>query len=292
MEDLTKPLVISYENDFMNNENSKTFEKTLIKNDWEYKIIGEGDKWEGFQTKINSYYKYLQQLDINKIIILSDARDVFCVRSPLCFTNSINKLTNIDEKIIVSAEIFLCGHTDWDEEKIAKYLLLNPNYFWQGIMMDNYWKTKLANISELPLRKYLNSGLIVGKVKNLIKAFEWIIINKYTDDQHGFSNYANKFPECIKLDINAEILHTSTFGVNGGLYDEKQKYDSPSFSELLGMSSYFLHIPGITNSKGQRYIYNIIKKVLDENFVEKNVLAKLYEIKLNSNLNYDYFIKN
>ncbi len=283
-------LVISYENDMANNINSQLFQTTLERNGWKYLFIGEGEQWNGFKTRIMRYYNVLKNLDGNKIVILSDARDVLCLRNPLTFINSINKITDIENKIIISTEMFLVGHMNWNDEQINKALLKNKHYFWQGIPVNNYWK--YYDMKE-PLRKYVNAGLILGKVNNLVQAFEWIINNNFNDDQLGFASYSNTFPEKVTLDFNAEILHTSTFGVNGGLYDEKQKYDSPTLSELLGLHSYFLHIPGSFVSKGQTHVYNIISKMLETNIItQSNELAKLYNINQNDSLDYLYFDKN
>jgi hypothetical protein len=282
-------LVISYENNMANNTNAQLFKTTLDRNGWKYLFIGEGDEWYGIKTRVMGYYNTLKNLDANKIVVLSDARDVFCLRNPLTFINSINKITDIEHKIIISVEMYLHGHMNWTDKEVNDVLLKDKNFFWQGIPINNYWK--YYDIEE-PLRKYVNGGLIIGKVNNLIQAFEWIIQNNFNDDQLGFANYCNSFPEKVTLDFNAEILHSSSFGVNGGLYDEKQKYDSPTLSELLGMHSYFLHIPGLNISKGQLYIYNTICKIFDTNIITSNELAKLYNITLNDNLNYSYFYTN
>lgn len=72
----------------------------------------------------------------------------------------------------------------------------------------------------------------------------------------------NKFPDKVAADIHASVLHTSGYGVNGGTYTKNQWEDSPSFAELTGKKSFFLHIPGINGSKGQMKIYNMVKKLL------------------------------
>jgi hypothetical protein len=286
------PLVVSYENNFFNTINAQTFHKTLKTLNWDFIFIEEGKKFEAFKSKITGYFEFLKKVPEEKIVILSDSRDVFCLRSPLTFMNYIDSFTDIDKKIIISAEMFLNGHTDWPDEIIDKTLKKDPDYFCQGIHMKKYWDY-YNKTNDLPLRKYLNSGLIIGKRKNLIKALQWIIDNNYTDDQLGFSNYSNENPELVMLDYNAELLHTSGFGVSGGMYDPKQKNDSPTFSELMGLSSYFLHIPGMSNSKGQKYIYEMISSLLNSNVIKQGDFTKLYNFELNSNpLKYDYIQKN
>ena len=147
------------------------------------------------------------------------------------------------------------------------------NFFYQGIPLDKYWQY-YNKTNDLPIRKYVNAGLIVGRVKNLKNAFKWIIDNNYNDDQLGFANYTNNHPELVHLDCEANILHTSTGFCSGCLYNyDIQSKDTPTFTELFGMSSYFLHIPGANISKGQKYIYDVIYKLLKFDIVDKNMFS-------------------
>lgn len=286
---MDKILLISYETD-MTNSNAQLFKKTLENHNWEYIFIGNGNQWKGFSDKIIGYYDYLLTLDTNKIVILSDARDVFCLRSSDLLIDKIKDI--IDTKIIISAEMFLIGHMNWSQQQKNDCLIKDPHFFWQGNTLDNYWQF-LNKMDNLPIRKYINSGLIIGKVNNLLTAFEWLIKNNFNDDQLGFCEYTNKFPQNIYLDYNAELIHTTTCFVNGSLYNHNiQKEDSPTLVELLGLSSYFLHIPGISMSKGQKEIYNIIYTLFNDNIINENSdMFTLYKL-TNRTTNNIHFITN
>lgn len=264
-DDISIPLVISYETNLEQNVNAQCFRQTLDNNNWQYVFLNISKKFNGVIDKIKGYLMFLNTLPNNKIVILSDARDVFCCRSPIGFIEGFNHLTNNDnDKILVSTEMFLLRHMNWTEEEINKKKAEDPNYFFQGIPINNYWA--YHKIDTLPFRKYVNSGLISGKVSKLKELFKWILDNNYTDDQLGVSEYTNNFPNLVHLDTNAELLHTSGFGVNGGAYNiHIQKLDAPSFSELFGCSSFFLHIPGIEGIKGQKVCYNCVKKCIQDN---------------------------
>jgi hypothetical protein len=282
-----KPLVVSYETN-INNTQSQLFKRTLEKYNWDFIFIGENEKWLGFKTRITGYYNFLNTLSDNKIVVLADARDVFCLRDATDFIKYVTPI--IDDKIIISAECFLHGHINWSEEQINNVLQNDTNFFWQSIPLNNYW-SYYNKTNNLPIRKYINAGLMIGKVKNLINAFKWILDNNYNDDQLGFANYTNKYPELIYLDYNIKFLHTSTGFVNGCLYDYSiQQQDMPTFAELFGMTSYFLHIPGLTISKGQQRIYNVISSIFecDDAYIDMFTLYKFSS----KNLYGDYFIKN
>jgi hypothetical protein len=250
IDDLTQPLLISFESNLATNENSQIFKQTLENNKWEYVFINSGLVFKGFTDKIEGYYSYLKTLPEEKIVVLSDARDVLCCRSPTGFIEGFNHLNKTERKILISTELYLLGHMNWTEEEMNEKRKHDPNYFYQGALLTKYWEH--YNYEAPPDKKYVNSGLIAGKVFQLKEMFQWIIENKYTDDQLGVANYIINFPERVTLDINNEILHTSTFAINGGLYKVHiQKKDSPTIAELMGYSAFFLHLPGISTSKGQ-----------------------------------------
>jgi hypothetical protein len=107
----------------------------------------------------------------------------------------------------------------------------------------------------------------------------------------GFANYTNNHPELVHLDCEADILHTSTGFVNGCLYNyDIQSKDIPTFTELFGMSSYFLHIPGQPNLKGQKYIYDVIYKLLKFDIIDKDMFS-IYNFK-DKGKNSRYFVTN
>lgn len=288
-EDISKPIVISYENDLYNNKNSLLFKKTLENNNWDFIFIGQGIPWTSYINKLQGYYNALDLYPENKIVILSDARDVFCLRNTDFFLEKIDKIVN--SKIIISSEMFLNGHMNWSDKQISDAKNKCPTFFYQGIPLNNYWNF-YEKQNNIPNRKYLNSGLIVGKNHMIKTAIKWILDNNYNDDQLGFAEYTNQFPELIYLDYEANILHTSGGFLDGCLYNAKiQTTDAPTFPELFGLYSYFLHIPGSNISKGQKNIYNAIYNLFDLEIINKDAYS-LYNIKGNINNDNLYFITN
>ena len=118
-------------------------------------------------------------------------------------------------------------------------------------------------MSTLPSRKFVNNGLIAGTVEAVKRFLQWALENKYTDDQFALGNYMNTFPELVAADTAAELLHTTTFGVNAGIQDiHRQKQDAPTLAEVLGRGAFFLHVPG-SSSKGQKVIYDLVCTLID-----------------------------
>lgn len=243
------PFLLSYDNS--PTENTDFFVETLKQNKWTYKLIGEGDKWEGFvKTRCVAYERALAALDDMQLVLLSDARDVVCVRPPNYFRDGF---LSFGGKVVVSMELFCEGHMD--EEKVTQKF--------QCIPLTKYWNH--YGVEKRPNRKFVNMGLITGYAKDLRHILNWIIDNGYTDDQLGLANYMNTFPQNIHADTDAELLHTTGFAINCGTLNLKiQNADSPTVGELLGSGAFFLHIPGHLISKGQKFTYDTVVKMLKD----------------------------
>jgi hypothetical protein len=245
---MDNPLLLTYDN--APTENTKFFIETLKQNKWNYKLIGEGELWEGFvKTRVSAYLRELSSLPDNQLVILTDARDVICLRPPNYFKDGFQ---SFGEKLVVSMELFCEGNMD--EDKVSQKF--------QCIPLTQYWN--YYNPSR-PNRKFANMGLLVGRVKDLRHCLSWIKENNYKDDQLGLCNYMNTFPERVSADVHAEMLHTSGLGINCGTINLKiQNTDSPTIGELLGTGAFFLHIPGHNISKGQKFMYDTVVQMLKD----------------------------
>lgn len=244
------PLLVTYDNN--PNDCTKRFLSTLDANRWEHVIIGKGDEWKGFLTRVVAYEAFLGTLPPEKLVVLSDARDVLCMRSPLAFVEAFR---SFKKDLVVSMELLCNSQFSVDDSYKSQVC----------VPLTNYWKH--YNITTRPARKFVNAGLVTGTASALLHCLqrvrEFMVLNKTTNDQSGFGNYINEFPERVACDVEASVLHTSVFGVNAGIQNiHLQKEDSPTFAELCGRGAFFLHIPGMT-AKGQMVVYEQVCKAID-----------------------------
>jgi hypothetical protein len=259
--DVSHPIVITYDNTLGEEKNSAAFKETLDTHRWQYAFISISDTYKAHRDKLDGYRQMLNMLPPDKIVVLSDSRDVFCCRNVKAFMNGYRSLKS---DFIVSMELF-CNKTTAVVTKPIP----------QCVPLVKYWKHHKRE--EWPMRKYVNSGLIVGKAINLIDFFNYATEHEFHDDQEALGDYMNNYPDKVLADIDATLLHSTTFGVNAGIFDmHLQKHDSPTYAELFGRSAFFLHFPGCCSLKGQGLMYEVTRKlIMDGN--DSNKLNLLYD---------------
>ena len=81
------------------------WESSAIKWKYNYKILGMGKKWEGFETKIKLIIEYSSNCDPNKLICIVDSYDLI-IAGPE--NELIEKFYKKQKKIIVGTED-ICG---------------------------------------------------------------------------------------------------------------------------------------------------------------------------------------
>lgn len=150
------------------------WESSAIKWKYNYKILGIGEKWEGFKTLLNLIIKFCKNTDSDKLLCIVDSYDVI-IAGPK--NELIEKFNSINKKIILGTEN-VCG----------------PNCF----------KTEI-NVSNKS-RPFINTGFVMGKCKDLLKMYEESILLCNYDDQVGISKYAKINPNYFHLDSNQSLV--------------------------------------------------------------------------------------
>lgn len=249
------------------NEEGLRFLKTLKDNEWRYRLIGTDTDWVNFLYRTGLYLKELiriQAQNPNQLCVVSDCRDVLCVRSPRSFETAFNEF---GKDIVVSAEILCGGYPIRDPEANVNCEDTTP-----------YWNAN-GYVDNIPHRRYVNAGLIAGRVGALIEMYKWMIDTgssiRMSDDQVLMGKYLNVHPTKVAMDVEAELLHTSTFGASIGYMSYYQQYDSPTIAQLLGRGAFFLHLPGAGKNSGNGMIYRMVSTIIDARFTYRDFLDKM-----------------
>jgi hypothetical protein len=258
---MTEPIVITM--DTNPNDEALRFLKTLTTQGWKYRLVGTDEKWVSF---LHRSARYLEELKIiaaktpDRVCVIADCRDVLCVRTPLSFMDAFN---TFEKDIVVSGE-FLCGGDPIPKPGV-NCTDLKP-----------YWESIGYNNEDLPIRRFVNAGLIAGKAGALVQMYLWMVTtgldNKMYDDQVLMGKYINAHPEAVQFDIDAEMLHTSGFGASCGYISRFQQYDSPSIAEILGRRAFFLHIPGAIEGQGNKIVYDMVSLLIDKGYTNQMML--------------------
>lgn len=200
--------------------NSQYFEslkESADKNNYELIVIGFGTKWKGYRDKPLNIYNYLSSIDKDEFVIISDAFDVIISRKSCEFMDEFNKY-------------FLKDDIVFNAEAINSYILLNEWF-------KNY-KISKEKLSIKSKYKLFNSGVYVGKVKNIISFLEKSLENGIQDDQKSFIEIYNKSSN-IKIDSDCKLFTTISSYNNDVIVKNNKIYNKYSKSY-----PFFLHGPG------------------------------------------------
>lgn len=151
-----------------------TFEE-LINNKFNIpvKVLGWGEKWNGFMDKFKNMYKYIQTLPDNDIIIFIDGFDSL-INQPLDIIK--NRFFQFKSDIIISQ------HFD-----------------------TNYIQKKIFGVCKNNL--VANSGLYMGYNTKIQELLNNILINNYSSDDQRALNSACKYFNNITIDKDKKIFN-------------------------------------------------------------------------------------
>jgi hypothetical protein len=223
----------------------------------ELKVLGWGEKWQGFTWRFGLMIDYLKSLDPNEIVCFIDAYDVILLRhlnEIVSDFNNVIKLSN--KKIIISQEI------------------IDPGYF------DTFNKIYFGKCKN----NYICAGTYMGKASDILD----LLIDAYknqkdnNDDQVILTNYCKVHPDVFYIDTDSNF-----FLVIGPHSVDLTKNKNIKFTEngisYLNSRPFFFHGPG------NRKMDDLIRK-LNYNITDKDVYNIKTELKKVSKNKFWYYI--
>ena len=159
------------------------------KNGKDLKVLGFGEKWQGFNWRFLLMIDYLQNLPENDIVCFVDGYDVICTRN-------LNELSEVFVNIREREHCkIIAGH-----DKLAE-----SSDFIKGFLayfMQNFFFKKCKNES-------LNAGTYIGYAKDVLEIIQKIYNLNPTnnsDDQVLMIKYCNLYKNDFYLDVNNELF--------------------------------------------------------------------------------------
>jgi hypothetical protein len=152
---LNLPLVITYDNQSINNEKNESFVNFLKGlNHYKYNFIvcGINTKWDGWYGRYKIYLELLENIPEDQLIFVTDSRDVLVNDSPNEFVKNYEKITKIynDEKknkIVFGTEIGCCVNQMW--------------HFSPGVVFKNIDDNNISVIKDV-----ISKNIIESEIKN------------------------------------------------------------------------------------------------------------------------------
>lgn len=218
-----KLIVVSYANN--HNKLSDNLEQSLEKYGYEYKLVGEGEKWVNFMTKIKGCYRFIRDnLNDDYIVIVCDAYDVLaCGDSEVI----MNKFLKFEKRIVVGTEN-KCGTN-----------CVPLDYYY------NYHDEKKKRY------QYANGGFYMGYRQDILKMYKKFLDDNHPDDQISLCNYINKNPELFGVDSDGKLISNIQIYSYGDTIWKKNKV----YNKYTHEYPCFIHTPAITFDMAYRLNY-------------------------------------
>lgn len=224
------PLLISYQNN-KKEIHTANLRKSLKYYKWDYQIVGKGQKWLGFGTKFIEYLRVLKTLDPNRVVVLSDSTDVLVNGDPTRFMDNYLRVSAYEghNRIVSSTEMACCvlpmqyiapgqmvsktgGKLQSPIHDVSRRPDASITAQWTSAMAQE--KIKQGYEGNNLHFDYLNSGMIVGRAKDLVQMFEFVKATGNEDDQALFTEYFLLFPDRVMLDYN-NVLFSNAYAWSG-----------------------------------------------------------------------------
>jgi lysyl hydroxylase/galactosyltransferase/glucosyltransferase len=182
-----------------------------------------------FYPKSYSVTQYISEMDPENLILVCDAYDVLCLNN--C---SLDKL---EEKI----------RFDFDLDKITFNAETNCFPDWRLAkdypVVDSKWK-------------YLNGGIYVGKVKNIMFMMDQVLPKiKGSDEQLEFSKFFISNQHLLALDYECKIFQTLYNGSVGGDIDMSDFL----IQDNLVYNKHFNTLPLLFHGNGKVNMTNLVQ---------------------------------
>lgn len=214
-------IVLAYAN--KHNASYHNFRNSLFKQGFSPKqitIIGKGEKWVDFMTKIRGYRNYLERVPPDEIVCIVDCFDVLACAGPVELQQKYTSFCDSQTgyfPIVFGAEdmcLYNCEPLTWWD-----YIKGRPDYGF----------------------RYLNSGFFIGRSRDIHSVLCEILGTDHTDDQLALCEYFNQHPEEIELDTTCQLVAniTSTKHLQFENVHERVR------NIETGQYPCFVHIPGM-----------------------------------------------
>lgn len=148
---------------------------------WDYKIVGLGQPWQGFNKRMEWMRDELLKLPSDEVVFICDTYDALVQRGPEDLREIYDKY--FTKSIVVGAEPGCLSTANCYSEAPA---ICEPDIY---------------------QRMYPNAGAMVGPASALLKFYQYGLDNKMKDDQYAFGRFWAENCDMIELDRDSRIVY-------------------------------------------------------------------------------------
>ena len=305
-----KPLMMIYETDpnqlnrkadnFLFRQITELETRTALGGDSNILTVGMGKKWNGWGSKAKHISEELSEVHPERIVAVLDSRDVLLnnldENSAKNLVEVFNKLTEKHENaIVVGAESQCCVsalthanpgdflNDDLTRTSTEACFSGQPGCLHKGKAYEQPWVSKIQHLAaqrevdSSTKNVYPNTGIIVGKAKNIRKIYDILNMKESEDDQALMTELMLKRPDLIVLDYNQELIGNNdwTEGLNGCVYEWSKDVSRFVHAKYKTMPA-FLHFQGKffecygKMAKDFGYVGNMRRKLESRSLADSN----------------------
>lgn len=148
---------------------------------YDLKVLGWGEKWEGFVMRANLYKEYLKEIPPDEYVVCCDAYDVLALRPAEELLQEIKG----SDKVICAFD---------EHSSITDFIYGKPPYEFDG------------------KKYYANAGMLIGKCEKIIQIYEIMCkdekcTKKNIEDQALFNGLLQVHNELVVIDVNNELIY-------------------------------------------------------------------------------------
>lgn len=257
------PIVITYDTDTLDSTikpkgSVRIWKASVEHHGWKNIILGSGDTWKGFTQKSKALLKILPDIikkyGKKQILVVTDARDVICNRSPSRFKNKFNQIRK-RKPIVFGTEIGCC---------VAPMSMNPPGTFLKGtkrtkikavgnfsddISFNEKWIYEMQKGQKYVNVKFewfraLNAGMYCGFASDIYDMLKTLLpMEPKENNQALLSNYYIQTKK-IKLDYNQVLMsNANTWDGKDGCFFKK-KNSKQWINTITRTFPYFIQSPG------------------------------------------------
>jgi len=261
-------IYVTYDNDITNKHLNNLLKQAHILGYSNLMVLGQNKEWTGWYGRTNTYKEYIETIDPNIYILLTDARDVVLNDYYDSFIEKAKKM--YDGRIIVGVEPSCCVSNYSNNHKSNnidssefRYITTIYKPFMEKIAEEKGVKTQY---------RYLNYGLLFGKAKDFLNLFNLMNIGPGDDDQVLLFKLFYDNPNLIKPDYNQElfsnapgsITYTCNYIFEGSFFKNTITNTYPSIIQLPSKNWYC-------------YEYLLNKLLINPEYTSRTMGDKLYD---------------